>query len=107
MVIGNWLGNEWHEPAAMRNGRTPPRRGFRKLAYLGLDMHRGRGAHARGAGLHASGFAKSEAQYENVCRGWSKFCAEATRRGVEVVNLTPGTALEAMPRADVPKAWVR
>ncbi|HEV7922941.1 MAG TPA: hypothetical protein VGR02_19315 [Thermoanaerobaculia bacterium] len=107
MVIGNWLGNEWDEPAAMRNGRTPPRRAFRKLAYIGLDMHPGRGAHARGAGAHASGFARSDAQYGNVCRGWSKFCAEAAKRGIEVVNLSPGTALEAMPRAAVPKAWVR
>ncbi|MBV9496289.1 MAG: hypothetical protein JOZ54_18715 [Acidobacteria bacterium] len=107
MVIGNWLGNAWDETPRATNGKQPPRRAYRKLAYVGLDMHPAIGAHARGAGSHLSGFARSEKQYGNVCRGWSKFCAEAAKRGIEVANFTPGTALDAMPRADVPKAWVR
>jgi hypothetical protein len=107
MVVGNWLGNPWSEsePASIK-GKQPPKRAFRKLAYLGLDMHRGHGLHARGAGNHVSGFANSEARYANVSRGWEKFCNEAAKRGIEVVNLTPGTGLETMPRQDVPASWV-
>jgi hypothetical protein len=113
MVVGNWLGNPWPdddlaqlEQIRERTGKEVPRRGFRKLAYVGLDMHRGDGVHARGAGNHVSGFASSDKRYGNVCRGWEKFCSEAARRGIEVVNFTPGTGLEAMPRADVPESWV-
>jgi hypothetical protein len=113
MVVGNWLGNPWPEDDLAqlerireRTGKEVPRRGFRKLAYVGLDMHRGNGVHARGAGNHISGFANSDQRYGNVCRGWEKFCSEAARRGIEVVNFTPGTGLEVMPRADVPESWV-
>jgi hypothetical protein len=107
MVIGNWLGNAWPDDGAPSGrGKEPPRRPFRKLAYLGLDMHPGNGEHASGAGVHVSGFAASAKRYENVCRGWEKFCAEAARRGIEVVNFTPGTALAAMPRAAIPRSWV-
>ena len=69
-------------------------------------MQRGHGLHADGAGSHISGFASSDQRYGNVCRGWEKFCSEAARRGIEVVNFTPGTGLSVMPRADVPKSWV-
>jgi hypothetical protein len=111
MVVGNWLGNPWPDDEDLqrieeRTGKAAPRRGFRKLAYVGLDMHRGNGVHAHGAGSHTSGFANSDQRYGNVCRGWGKFCSEAARRGIEVVNFTPGTGLESMPRADVPEAWV-
>jgi hypothetical protein len=113
MVVGNWLGNPWPEDDLAqlqcieeRTGKAAPRRGFRKLAYVGLDMHRGNGVHAHGAGNHTSGFANSDQRYGNVCRGWGKFCSEAARRGIEVINFTPGTGLESMPRADVPEAWV-
>jgi hypothetical protein len=113
MVVGNWLGNAWPEDEraqlariSAQTGKAAPRRGFRKLAYIGLDMHRGNGVHACGAGNHVSGFADSDRRYGNVCRGWEKFCGEAARRGIEVVNLTPGTGLDVMPRADVPESWV-
>jgi len=115
MVIGNWLGNPWPDDEDTREaleriraetGKDIPRRGFRKLAYIGLDMHRGEGVHAQGAGDHLSGFASSDRRYGNVCRGWSKFCSEAGRRGIEVFNFTPGTGLDAMPRAVVPEAWL-
>lgn len=124
MIIGNWLGNDWPaedgRPARLAPGmmpgacgrdarppKVPPRRAFRKLAYVGLDMQLSVGAHAAGAGSHTSGFAASPLRYERVCRGWEKFCGEAARRGVEVVNFTPGTGLAAMPRAEVPTGWVR
>jgi hypothetical protein len=115
MVIGNWLGNAWPDDEATqaalhdthdRTGKEIPRRGFRKLAYIGLDMQRGHGVHADGAGSHISGFASSDQRYGRVCRGWEKFCSEAARRRIEVVNFTPGTGLSAMPRADVPESWV-
>jgi hypothetical protein len=115
MVIGNWLGNAWPDDETTqvalegiheRTGKAVPRRGFRKLAYVGLDMQRGIGVHAHGAGSHISGFASSDRRYGNVCRGWEKFCSEAARRGIEVANFTPGTALDVMPRADVPESWV-
>jgi hypothetical protein len=116
MVIGNWLGNDWaDDPAATadvlriaRQAHKPvPRRGFKRLAYVGLDMHRRNGGHALGAGAHTSGFSDSLGRYRTVCRGWGKFCEEAARRGIEVVNLTPGTGLAEMPRADIPASWVR
>lgn len=115
MIIGNWLGNAWPDDQPTRDalrqiseqtGKAIPRRGFRKLAYIGLDMHPDNGLHAHGAGVHVSGFARSTEQYANVCLGWEKFCGEAARRGIEVVNLTPGTALQVMPRASVPQSWV-
>jgi hypothetical protein len=113
MVVGNWLGNAWPEEELeqltqirAKTGKAAPRRGFRKLAYVGLDMHRGNGVHACGAGNHVSGFADSDDRYGNVRRGWEKFCGEAARRGIEVLNFTPGTGLDVMPRADVPESWV-
>jgi hypothetical protein len=113
MIVGNWLGNAWPDDEAAQllriheqTGKDVPRRGFRKIAYIGLDMHRGNGVHATGAGNHQSGFADSDRRYGNVCRGWEKFCSEAARRGIEVVNFTPGTGLSTMPRADVPESWV-
>jgi hypothetical protein len=115
MIIGNWLGNPWPDDEATRNalrliaddtGKKPPRRGIRKLAYVGLDMHRGNGAHASGAGRHASGFAFSTDRYDDVCRGWAKFCSQAALRGIAVVNFTPGTGLDVMTR-HVPRSWVR
>ncbi len=105
MVIGNWLANRWPADAAS-NGRPLPRRGFQRLAYIGLDMHADDGRHAAGAGAHVSGFARSAGQHRKVCDAWAKFCAQAARRGVEVVNLTPLTGLDTMPRALVPDEWV-
>lgn len=116
MVIGNWLGNDWPDDddthttllqIAATSHKDVLRRGFRRIAYIGLDMHPGEGAHARGAGDHSSGFADSPRRHGNVSRGWEKFCSEAAKRGIEVVNLTPGTGLETMPRAEVPRTWLR
>jgi len=108
MIIGNWLGNDWadDDPAPGQTGKKAPRRAFRKLAYVGLDMQPSVGGHAAGAGEHTSGFAASPLRYERVCRGWEKFCGEAARRGVEVANFTPDTGLATMPRAEVPAGWV-
>ncbi len=109
MIIGNWLGNDWSasDPALIEIRKKVPRRGFRKLAYIGLDMQPDAGGHAAGAGTHTSGFAASRLRYERVCRGWRKFCGEAVRRGIDVVNFTPDTGLLAMPRAVPPEGWVR
>ena len=115
MIVANWLGNAWPDDdiaraelrrTSERSGKPVPRRGFRKFAYVGLDMHPGNGTHAVGAGTHCSGFARTD-HYFSTCRsGWGKFCAEAARRGIEVVNLTPDTGLAEMPRAEVPAEWV-
>jgi hypothetical protein len=107
MVIGNWLANAWPADAPPDvAGKVAPRRAFRKLAYVGLDMQPANGAHASGAGSDLSGFARSSEQYRRVCSGWERFCNEAAKRGVEVRNFTPGTGLAAMPRANVPASWV-
>ena len=92
MVIGNWIANEWSDEPKPAT-KTRPRRGFRKLAYVGLDMHRGDGRHAAGAGVHVSGFADTAEHYQRVCDAWRLFAFEAGARGVEVANLTPGTGL--------------
>jgi hypothetical protein len=102
MVIGNWLGNPW--PDGERPSRHP--RGFRTLAYVGLDMHRDDGRHAPGAGLHASGFSDSADRYERICRSWGLLCDEAARRGIRVVNLSPGTALAEVPQIAIPDEWL-
>lgn len=103
MVVGNWLGNRWlHEPEPI-DGRTAPRRGFRTLAFVGLDMHFDDGRHAGGAGVHTSGFAQTRARYDRVCESWGKFCDEAARRGIETINLSPGTALTTMRRCPLPE----
>jgi len=102
MIIGNWLGNDWaDEERAPRH-----RRGFRRLAYVGLDMVPNDGRHARGAGAHHSGFASSLEQHRRVCGGWGKLCAQAAKRGIEIINLTPGTGLAEMKRVDVPEHWL-
>jgi hypothetical protein len=88
MVTVNWLCNQ---------------RGFRRVAFLGLDMIPGEGGHARGAGNHTSGFAMSAERHASVSRGWEKVCREAAKRGIEIVNLTPGTGLRTMPRAELPR----
>lgn len=115
MVVGNWLCHPWPEDPEVqaglaatvrRAGKPLPPRGFRRLAYVGLDMVSGQGGHARGAGLHSSGFSDSAVRYVRVTEGWDLFCSAAGRRGVEVVNLTPGTGLEVMPRLEVPLSWL-
>jgi len=115
MVVGNWLCNPWphdaagrarHQAAARRSGKAVPPRGFRRLAYVGLDMVPGEGRHARGAGAHASGFSDSAERYETVTDGWRRFCAAAESRGIEVVNLTPESGLRSMPRLAVPADWL-
>src|SRR5262249_37136127 len=56
MIIGNWIANRWPaDTMAAERGKAIPPRGFRKLAYLGLDMLPLDGRHAAGAGAHASG----------------------------------------------------
>jgi hypothetical protein len=112
MIVGNWIANRWpddsasiHERrvvAAARGKEIPPR-GFRRLAYLGLDMMPSDGRHAAGAGTHASGFSDTLEHHQRVCESWGKFCSEAARRGVQVVNLTPGTGLQTMPRVALPE----
>ena len=115
MVVGNWLCHPWPDDpgcrtrlaeASHRAGKPVPPRGFRRLAYTGLDMFPDQGAHARGAGSHASGFSQTPKRYAKALAGWGLFCAAAGRRGIEVVNLTPGTALQVMPRVEVPGAWL-
>ncbi len=98
MVTANWLCNRWQR--ATRNGQPP--RGFRRILFLGLDMIPGQGGHARGAGDHTSGFALSAERHARVSEGWAKVCREALRRGIELINLTPGSGLRTMPRAEVP-----
>ncbi len=106
MVIGNWLGNRWAAEPGPLNGRRPPRRGFRTLAFVGLDMHFDDGSHAGGAGMHTSGFAQDRGRYRRVCESWGKFCAEAAQRGIETINLSPGTALGTMRRCPLPESWL-
>ncbi len=103
MVTANWLCNRWRKRPDPVCGKAAPPRGFRRLAFLGLDMRPGEGGHARGAGLHTSGFALSDERFARVSRGWEKVCRQAARRAIEVVNLTPGTGLRTMPRAEVPR----
>ena len=45
-----------HASGASGLGKPIPPRGFRRVAYVGLDMIIGQGGHAEGAGLHRSGF---------------------------------------------------
>jgi len=104
MVTVNWLCNEWSgglQPAGGLKAAAP--RGFRRVAFLGLDMVPGQGGHARGAGNHTSGFASSLEHFLRASRGWEKVCRQAALRGIEIVNLSPGTGLRAMPRAELPR----
>jgi hypothetical protein len=116
MVVGNWLCNPWPDDqdsqadlAAIerRSAKRLPPRGFRRLAYIGLDMIPGQGGHAEGAGAHQSGFSRSLNQYHRVCSGWRLFFLEARERGIQVVNLTPGTGLKQLPRLDIPDDWLQ
>lgn len=99
MIIGNWIANRWGTIPATTRPVHP--RGFRKLAYVGLDMRADDGRHAAGAGTHLSGFARTPEQHRRVCEAWGLFCREGNARGVEIVNLTPNTGLETMPRSAV------
>jgi hypothetical protein len=115
MIVGNWLGNLWpdddvsrarRESVAAARGKRIPRRGFKRLAFIGLDMVAGDGRHANGAGTHISGFASSSRHFREVSRGWGRFCEQAAKRGIECVNLTPGSGLQQMPRATPPASWL-
>jgi hypothetical protein len=115
MVVGNWICNPWPddpEPRAALQARSTqagkpiPPRGFRRVAYVGLDMINGQGGHAEGAGLHLSGFSFDLVSYRRVCDGWRRFASAARERGIEVVNLTPGTGLQELPRVDPPADWI-
>jgi hypothetical protein len=115
MVIGNWLCNAWpDDPDSQielkaieeRTGKPIPPRGFKRIVYIGLDMIPGQGGHADGAGVHASGFSESLNRYHLVCSGWRLFFLEARERGIEVVNLTPGSGLERVPKLDVTADWL-
>jgi hypothetical protein len=115
MVVGNWLCNPWPddpdsrnnlESTSTRSGKRIARRGFKRLAYIGLDMIPGQGGHAHGAGTHSSGFSESRQRYDKVCSGWRLFFLEARERGIEVVNLSPGSGLKQLPRLDVPPEWL-
>ena len=115
MIVGNWLGNRWpdgdtarerREALAASRRKSIPRRGFRRLAFIGLDMVAGDGRHANGAGTHMSGFASSLGHFRAVARSWGRFCEQAAKRGIECVNLTPGTGLRQMQRAVPPASWL-
>jgi hypothetical protein len=112
MVVGNWICNDWTHDDRVRaeeilrtRGKRMPRRAWRKLAYLGLDMHFNNAVHASGAGNHTSGFGDTRERYDRVCNAWGRWYAGATQRSVSVVNLTPGTGLKTLPRAEVPESW--
>jgi hypothetical protein len=115
MVVGNWLCNPWPDDPvsrselaaiAVRSGKRIGPRGFKRLAYFGLDMIPGQGGHAEGAGDHKSGFSQCRQRYDQVCSGWRLFFLEARERGIEVVNLTPGSGLKQLPRLEVPADWL-
>jgi hypothetical protein len=115
MVVGNWLCNPWPDDPDSRielkaieerSGKPIPPRGFKRLAFIGLDMVPGKGGHADGAGVHNSGFSQSLQRYYLVCAGWRLFFLEARERGIEVVNLTPGTGLERVSKLEVPADWL-
>ena len=115
MVVGNWVAKDWpsdpetrEQLAAIsrRTGKPIPRRGFKNLAYVGLDMNRHQGAHASGAGAHLSGFSQDPERDQRVRRAWGNFCQAAAERAINAVNLSPGTCLEAMPRIEIPAAWL-
>jgi hypothetical protein len=116
MVTVNWLCNQWPsvilseakdlsggDPSPSARLRMTAPRGFRRVAFLGLDMVPGQGGHARGAGNHTSGFASSAEHFARTSKGWEKVCRQAALRGIEIVNLSPGTGLRAMPRAELPR----
>lgn len=104
MIIGNWIANRWR--TAPRSAKPVHARGFRKIAYVGLDMRPNDGRHASGAGSHTSGFARTPDRHRRVADAWGLFVREGRTRGVEIVNMTPGTGLGTVPRIDVPEDWV-
>lgn len=115
MVIGNWLCNDWpgtpeeqaeRERVSARAGKVIPLRAFRRLAYVGLDMVVGKGGHARGAGLHQSGFSLESDRDQRVRRAWGRFYEAAKARNIEVANMSPGTGLDELPHPSVPPGWL-
>ena len=56
--------------------------------------------------MHSSGFSESLSRYYIVCNNWRLFFLEARGARIEVVNLTPGSALERLPRLDIPDDWL-
>lgn len=106
VTAANWLCNDWPETAPVADVRRRPRRGLRKLVYVGLDMVPSLGGHARGAGTYASGFSRTPEMYEAVSAGWRTFREATLARGIAVLNLTPGTGLTAIPASMPPAAWL-
>jgi hypothetical protein len=107
----NWFANDWPDESerrrlAARTGKRAPSRGYRRFAFFGLDMIPGRGEHARGAGTHRSGFASSPERDRCLRERWKLLCDAAAARGIEVINYSPGTGLEEMPRGELPGGWL-
>jgi hypothetical protein len=111
----NWFANPWPDDPgrwaelrriAARTGRRIPRRGFRRFAFLGLDMVPGEGGHARGAGMHQSGFTSGPERDRCLRDRWKTLCDAAGARGIAVINYTHGTGLEEMPRGTLPAGWL-
>jgi hypothetical protein len=107
----NWFANDWPDESerqrlSARTGKRAPRRGYRRFAFLGLDMIPGRGEHARGAGMHRSGFASNPERDLSLRARWKRLCDAAAARGIEVINYSPDTGLEEMPRGELPGDWL-
>jgi hypothetical protein len=70
--------------------------GARKILLLGFDMH---GTHWHGA--HEKPLRNTEpSTFQRWIESMATLAAELKRRGVEVVNCTPGSALRCFPMAE-------
>lgn len=78
--------------------------GVKRVLLLGFDMHSKQGEHWHGDHRWRPGY---KSRYPLFIRSFAMGAAEFERRGVEVINCTPGSALTCFPAAAVDEALNR
>lgn len=75
--------------------------GAKRILLLGFDMHAKNGEHWHGDHRWRAGY---QSRYELFANAFNKVAPEYAKRGVEVINCTPGSALKAFPMATLEEA---
>lgn len=75
--------------------------GAKRILLLGFDMHAKRGEHWHGDHRWRPGY---QSRYELFANAFNKSAPEYAKRGVEIINCTPGSALKAFPMATLEEA---
>jgi len=77
--------------------------GAKRAALFGVDCH-SPGDHCHGTHAHEGAQPHKASLMQTWIHAWTKAAPEITRRGVKIINCSPGTALNAFPKATLDQA---